>query len=604
MAGDRPRHDPGQQPELEEDLTSEGVESTRAETPHARTPPSLPRRIPDLERTTPGLSGSGLRSRSGTTGRSAPSATAAKALESAELMRARGFALMIGVLSLAAMIPCVLVWMQETATPRWLQAATAGSLFTTGVFGMWVARTTRKGAQAQTLLRVFGIVCVVTALMVQLYAGVFSPAPALIALGISYFGLIDDRPLAATVCIGATVGYAILTGLVLTGLMPDVGLFAALTAPFVVKMAVLGTVLACFFFMFWQTRESRIATRQAVERLDEALRLIQEREALLNEANQHLDLALAAGGRRGAFSGRNMGPYRLGELLGRGGMGEVYAAAHQHTAAHAAIKLLPASAASQPELVQRFLREAEVAQQLRSPNLVEILDLGQSDDGIPYLAMEHLIGHDLGWHLRRSGRMTLADVVILTAQVAAGLEIAHRAGVVHRDLKPANLFRVEAPGAPESLWKILDFGVAKLKGSQGTLTQHALVGTPGYMSPEQAQSHDVDPRSDLFSLGTVIYRAITGRPAFSGPDTPQVLFDVVYRSPARPSSLLTGLPQDVDLVLAIALAKDPEMRFATATELASALDAAARGLLPQRTRLRAESVIRALPWGKTTRPKD
>jgi eukaryotic-like serine/threonine-protein kinase len=598
----------------EEQPTSPGVDDTRAESPHARTPSSpflapkgdgegggrsvsLPRRGSEQDRTAPGLGGSGA-------GTSGPSATAARALHSAELMRARAFALMIGVLSLAAMVPCVLVWLEETATPRWLQVATAGSLFSTGVLGVVLVRATRNPQRAQALLRVFGILCVVTALMVQLYAGVFSPAPALIALGISYYGLIDDRPLAATVCIGATVGYAVLTALVLSGLLPDVGLFAALTAPLVVKLAVMGTVLACFFFMFWQTRESRNATRQAVERLDEALRLVQEREALLDEANQHLDLALAAGGRRGGFSGRNMGPYRLGELLGRGGMGEVYAAAHQHTAAHAAIKLLPASAAAQPDLVQRFLREAELARRLRSPNLVEILELGQSDDGIPYLAMEHLIGHDLGWHLRRSGRMTLADVVILTSQVAAGLEIAHAAGVVHRDLKPANLFRVEQPGSPEALWKILDFGVAKLKGSHGTLTQHALVGTPGYMSPEQAQSREVDARSDLFSLATVVYRAITGRPAFSAPDTPQVLFDVVYRSPARPSALLMGLPQDVDLVLAIALAKDPEARFATAAELATALDAAARGVLPQRTRVRGESVVRALPWGKTVRPRD
>src|SRR5439155_13924929 len=138
----------------------------------------------------------------------------------------------------------------------------------------------------------------------------------------------------------------------------------------------------------------------------------------------------------------------------------------------------------------------------------------------------------------------LAELVELVRQIAAGLSAAHRAGVVHRDLKPANLFLVEKPG--DDTWKILDFGVAKLRGSTGTLTQRAIIGTPGYMSPEQAQGREVDPRSDVFSLGAVLYRALTGRPAFSGPDLPQILFDIVYRCPTRPSEIVASLPRDVD----------------------------------------------------------
>src|SRR5262249_43325939 len=157
---------------------------------------------------------------------------------------------------------------------------------------------------------------------------------------------------------------------------------------------------------------------------------------------------------------------------------------------------------------------------------------------------------------------------------------------------------------PEAKWKILDFGIAKLRGSTGTLTQRALVGTPGYMSPEQAEGGQVDARSDVFSFGSVLYRALTGRPAFSGPDTPKVLFDVVYRSPARPSSVAPSLPVDLDAVLAIALAKDRDDRFASAIELASAIEAGARGALSPDRRARAEAVLTALPWGKARRPRD
>jgi serine/threonine-protein kinase len=124
------------------------------------------------------------------------------------------------------------------------------------------------------------------------------------------------------------------------------------------------------------------------------------------------------------------------------------------------------------------------------------------------------------------------------------------------------------------------------------------------MSPEQAQGRDVDPRSDQFSLAAVLYRALTGRPAFSGPDLPQILFDIVYRAPARPSEIVAGLPPDVDLVLAIGLAKRADDRFATPSELAQALEAAGRGELSRSLRARGVLLVRALPWGQTTKPKE
>jgi serine/threonine-protein kinase len=448
-------------------------------------------------------------------------------------------------------------------------------------------------------MRSFGLFCLAVSLAVQLYGGVFSPAPMVIALGVSYFGLGDDRSFGYFICIAATIGYLLLAALVILHVLPDVGLFPARDAALGLRAAAVVISVGIFATMLWQARLSRLATMQAVERLDDALRLVQEREALINEANQNLEVALAAGGRRGAFSGGTAGAYRLGELLGHGGMGDVYAAAHLSTGRSAAVKLVHGKALANPSTVQRFLREAEVAMRLKAPSLVEIFELGEAESGAPFLAMELLVGHDLGWHLRRQRQLPIEEVVTLVRDVADGLTVAHAAGVIHRDLKPANLFRLDE-GAR---WKILDFGVAKLRGSTGTLTRHAIIGTPGYMSPEQAQGHDVDARSDLFSLGAVLYRALTGRPPFAGPDTPQVLFDIVYRMPARPSELLGTLPPAVDAVLTIALAKDRGDRFANAGELAHAFAAAARNELGESLKKRARNILKRLPWGGTLKPR-
>jgi serine/threonine-protein kinase len=583
-------------PDADEDQPGPVEDATSAESPHARA------ESVSNQPTRPGLHGRTQPSGTGSA-HSAHSATATRALRGESLTRAAGFARMIAVLGAAALVPCWLVSRSQTRTPIWVQATTAAALALASLTGTWVWLRVRDSRRPDRMVRIFGVICVLASVVVQLYAGVFSPAPVLITLGIGYFGLLDDRRAATAICLGAVALYCLQTILVLAGLLPDLGLFPADAAPLAIKLAAFGTVIAVFTFLFVQTRQSRAATHQAIERLDEALRQVQQREALLDEANQNLDQALAAGGRRGVYSGRSVGAYRLGELLGRGGMGEVYAAAHQQTGATVAVKLLSGQAVANRDIVERFLREAELARRLRSPNLVEILELGDSQ-GEPFIAMEQLKGHDLGWHLRRRKQLSLPEVIELAAQVARGLSVAHRADVVHRDLKPANLFCVDAPAAPDAKWKILDFGIAKLRGSTGTLTQRALVGTPGYMSPEQAEGGQVDARSDVFSFGSVLYRALTGRPAFSGPDTPKVLFDVVYRSPARPSSVAPSLPTDLDAVLAIALAKDRDDRFASAVELASAIEAAARGGLSPDLRARAEAVLSALPWGKARRPRD
>jgi serine/threonine-protein kinase len=174
------------------------------------------------------------------------------------------------------------------------------------------------------------------------------------------------------------------------------------------------------------------------------------------------------------------------------------------------------------------------------------------------------------------------------SQVGEGLAAAHAAGVVHRDLKPQNLFLCKS-GDHRPRWKILDFGVSKLAGSKGTITRRGVVGTPSFMSPEQARGLPTDARSDLFSLAIVAYRSLTGRRAFAGPDVPQILFDVVYGTPAPPTTL-ANLHPDVDLFFAIALAKRPEDRFTSAHELVNALRRATFGALNDATRARAAAL--------------
>jgi serine/threonine-protein kinase len=251
-------------------------------------------------------------------------------------------------------------------------------------------------------------------------------------------------------------------------------------------------------------------------------------------------------------------------------------------------------------LVERFLREGAISSKLDNPHVVRVYDVGRMADGAPYLTMERLRGRDLASRLRQEGQLSLRELMDLAEDLGEGLSHAHGEGVVHRDLKPLNVFEAEEGSARR--WKILDFGISKLSTSDGTLTQQGVVGTPGYMSPEQARGIEVDSRSDVFAMGVVLYRAMCGRPPFPGDNTPQIMFDIVYKTPPRPSLVTKGLPGDVDLVMAIALAKDPGDRFQSATELAKAFRRACRKRLDAETRTRGHAMMRAYPWGRTLPP--
>lgn len=477
-----------------------------------------------------------------------------------------------------------------------------GALATLFAVALWARiRCVDDRRYTPFVFRLFGWVAAVTSIELVNFLGVFSPVPVVITLGITYIGLGLDRRYALIIPLFAVAGYIVLSGLVIAGVIEDRGVIRATDLTLMAKLFGAIMVPVVWLMTLGLARLSRRTLEAAARRSHEALQLANQREAQLAEANQDLEQALRAGaGREGRWTGALAGKWRLEEIIGRGAMGEIYSARHTETTEPGAVKLLRESAAANENILERFIREGEIAGSLDVPNIVRVHGMGRIDGKVPYMVMELLQGEDLAAILRRHRVLEGVELATLIEHVAHGLDAAHAAGIIHRDLKPQNLFR--ATSAADSVWKILDFGVSTLASSTGTLTQAAVVGTPGYMAPEQAQSQPVDHRCDVFSFGAVIYRAITGRPPFSGADTPQILFEVVYRMPRRPSDLVTGVTADVDAVLAIALAKRAEDRFASAGEVATALLQALNRRNNPALRRRASALLERLPWGRSIEP--
>jgi serine/threonine-protein kinase len=281
---------------------------------------------------------------------------------------------------------------------------------------------------------------------------------------------------------------------------------------------------------------------------------------------------------------REMGSYQIGELLGRGGMGEVYHATHRMLARPAAIKLIRAEMlggddpAAAQLAVARFRREAKTAASLRSPHTVELYDFGVTDDQTLYFVMELLEGLNLEALVRQHGPMPAGRVVHVLRQVCASLEEAHVCGLVHRDIKPANI-HIGRVGLVHDFVKVLDFGLVKpiTHGPEHSIATEGglVIGTPGYMAPEIALSGSVDGRADLYSLGCVAYYLLTGRQVFEGNTPMQVFAHHLQSAPTPPSQ--TGpnaVPRDLEQLVLACLAKDPEDRPQSAAELDRRLAAA------------------------------
>jgi serine/threonine protein kinase len=270
------------------------------------------------------------------------------------------------------------------------------------------------------------------------------------------------------------------------------------------------------------------------------------------------------------------GKYRLEALVGSGGCGAVYRAAHVLLETPCAVKMLLPKFARDARLARRFLIEAKTAATLKHPGIVKVTDYGAAEDGAPYLVMELLEGRNLSQVLRqRGGPMRAGEAVAVARGVLEALSVAHAAGVIHRDLKPENL--ILARGADGLMGtKILDFGIAKVKmaeGEKGLTATGDFIGTLRYASPEQiTSSKNVDERTDVYSLGAVVFFLLTGRSPIEGRTTSEVLSNFVSGKIERsPASLGANIPASLDAVVAKALALRREDRFRNAQEMLSAL---------------------------------
>ena len=449
-------------------------------------------------------------------------------------------------------------------------------------------RIERTGRFGKTTMVKLAFAACPAIFLAVLYFGVLSAAQLFPTLALYFISRRESWRSAIAFYLTNAVTQLGFAALIVGKVFADPGLVEATLSPPVFAVGH-GLLQVGFFCALLLGRGSHRASRDAIAKMQHAMLLAAQREALLHEARQELDRALAIDA-AGRFTDHTFGGYRLGHVIGRGGMGEVYEAFHVDTGEPAAVKLLGHRELGNPHSVERFLREVRAVRGLRSPHVVRVLAASDERAEIPYLVMERLRGHDLAHHLR-SGQMAPTALDTMLEQVGAAVEEAWSRGIVHRDLKPQNLFLADGAG-----WKVLDFGVAALEESSGTLTQGKVVGTPAYMAPEQARGERVDHRADVYALAATAYRWLTGRPVCSGKDLHNALYQTVHVMPQKPSGL-SELHVDVDAALAIGLVKKPDDRWQSVTELRDALRLAHAGELEPATRDRAAELLGRHPWG-------
>jgi serine/threonine-protein kinase len=264
------------------------------------------------------------------------------------------------------------------------------------------------------------------------------------------------------------------------------------------------------------------------------------------------------------------GKYSLLREIGRGGVGLVFEAEHIRLRQRVAIKVLAPHLRSEADVVTRFEREARAMGSLKSPHIATVFDVDTLPDGTPYMVMELLEGRDLHRHLREQPRMSNADIVSIVTQACEGLAVVHASGIIHRDLKPSNLFLTQAPSGGY-LVKVMDFGISKLLGDEVTHIGSSL-GTPAYMSPEQIRaSSEVDARSDIWALGVLLFRALSGTLPFDGEGITGMSVAVVNEAPKNLTELRPDLPPELVKVVERLLEKDPSARYQTVAEVREAL---------------------------------
>lgn len=282
---------------------------------------------------------------------------------------------------------------------------------------------------------------------------------------------------------------------------------------------------------------------------------------------------------------QRVGPYRLVEKIGRGGMGVVYKARHLKLGRRAALKFLPPPLATDETAKKRFLREARAASALDHPHLCTVYDVGETERGRPFIAMAYYEGETLKEKIAR-GPLPVEEALDLTVQIAEGLQKAHAAGILHRDLKPSNVMITD-----DSVVKILDFGLAKLEDRSRLTKAGARMGTVAYMSPEQARGEEVDARTDLWSLGVVLYEMLTGERPFRGDNEQAVIYNVRNEEPTPVQELRPEIPEPLAAVVTKCLTKDPARRYADVSALLDDVEALGEAFTPGR----------GLPFGRNGR---
>jgi serine/threonine protein kinase len=274
-------------------------------------------------------------------------------------------------------------------------------------------------------------------------------------------------------------------------------------------------------------------------------------------------------------AGHSFGNYRIVQLIGEGGFGEVYLAENPLLERRAAVKVLHTGLASDQVLVKRFLNEARAVSAIRHPNIIEVFDAGLTPEGNPYILMEFLDGFSLQRHLLDRGQIPFEELLPMARQMGSALAAAHAAGIVHRDLKPENIFLTRDNLGHEVI-KILDFGIAKIKRSGGANSTHGtqtglIMGSPAYMSPEQCKdSADVDFRSDIYSMAVILYEALVGRTPFVANSSTEMLV-MHLTAPVPPIAERVQIPAYASEAITRALIKDRAQRFDSVTAFVDAL---------------------------------
>ena len=300
------------------------------------------------------------------------------------------------------------------------------------------------------------------------------------------------------------------------------------------------------------------------------------------------------------------GKYRIGKIIGEGGMGTVFEADHLFLGCKLAIKVLNPGLTGSASIVKRFHNEARIAASLGHENIIEVLDMGTLENGAPFIVMEHLDGESLRDYLDAREQFPVAEAVEIIAYVLSALSVVHEAGIVHRDLKPENIFLARRGGTEEGggrVVKLLDFGVSKVRDpklmSMALTRTGAILGTPFYMAPEQAMGlKQIDHRADIYATGVLLFEALTGSRPFAADNYNALMVRIVSDAPPLVREYREDLPADLESLIAQAMARNQDDRFGSAAEFLEALETFAPSVIQpirQRPTLHMERIVRRIP---------